>query len=296
MNAIFNSPNNPFSLRKAKELFKDCLGIQKPRVSFLAGGVDGRVFKVSPLRAVKMMKIEQRGAARRSNLVTEEELIHEINQARRMNRFLRAKPTSLFCVPNVYKCAILHTTEGSHFAFILMDFVQGTTLWDYYLSKKTLNGRRAVGVLFGRVVGWLHAHGIVHGDIHTKNVLVVGNGRTSPSRMKLAVLDWAWSHQKGEPRYLDYQWNDARQYDLIQSAVATDHAYTSGFVEGYNSTAGPTLRINERLIAMLAKLSGEYFNAVTLQRYNVKSRSITRSSSRSRSSTRRSRLSSTSFS
>jgi TP53 regulating kinase-like protein len=108
-------------------------------------------------------------------------------------------------------------------AAIVMEFVEGPTL------RALANGlqpeeRRRRFLEIGRIVGELHAHGVVHGDLTTSNVIVRGEG--------LVVIDFGLGfHSTGvEDQAVDL-------HLLERSIDATHYAFAkeafSAVKEGY---------------------------------------------------------------
>jgi tRNA A-37 threonylcarbamoyl transferase component Bud32 len=218
-------------------------------------------------------------------LMSEAEFIHEINQNQRIVRFLQKYPSKPFIVPKLHKCGIVHTSEDSTYALISMDFLWGETLgWRYDLSRLPWQ-RATIGKIFGRTIGWMHAHGIVHGDIHMNNVIIIQRGNAPLSQTKLAIIDWSRSHLTSDRGYSEQMWHIARNYDLVQSSHPSDRPYTTAFVEAYNSqmTSKPYLRIDRQYVIAQDRHDRSIFLQTLKHRRDVRSRSITRSRSGMRS-------------
>jgi N6-L-threonylcarbamoyladenine synthase/protein kinase Bud32 len=104
---------------------------------------------------------------------------------------------------------------------ILMEQVQGTLLTDN-LSEEAL--REA-----GRMVGRLHAGGIVHGDLTTSNLIL----RNSDSKCVLIDFGLAQATEEIEPRGVDLH----VLYQTLES-TAPDRADSlkTAFAQGYGET------------------------------------------------------------
>jgi TP53 regulating kinase-like protein len=115
-------------------------------------------------------------------------------------------------------------------ATIIMEYVEGERIKDV-LDKLPDEERIKICERIGRLIGRLHKHGIVHGDLTTSNMILTPNG-------KIVLVDFGLSEQSVDL--------EARGVDLhlMKRALASTHyKYVdecfNAIIRGYLEEMGP---------------------------------------------------------
>jgi len=86
-----------------------------------------------------------------------------------------AQAVAMLDHPNI--CSVYGFEEHDEYSFIVMQFVEGETLWEKIRSK-SLTQQKTLSLARQIISGLAeaHAHGIIHRDIKTKNIMVTSAG------------------------------------------------------------------------------------------------------------------------
>lgn len=89
--------------------------------------------------------------------------------------------------PRVHDCYVcMH--EGEPHGFMVMDFVDGTTLEEYRQTASPANVLKAERNLEAKIAT-LHTKGIAHADLHSRNVMVINTGKT----VDVLIVDYGFA-------------------------------------------------------------------------------------------------------
>ncbi|MFZ4621410.1 MAG: protein kinase domain-containing protein [Bacteroidota bacterium] len=104
------------------------------------------------------------------------------------NRMLQeAKAAASLNHPNV--CSVIDIQEFEQRQFIIMEFVDGSTLRQK-LPIQNMNDGLRIAVQIGEALGAAHAKGIVHRDVKSENIMLTADGR-------IKVMDFGLAKLKG---------------------------------------------------------------------------------------------------
>jgi serine/threonine-protein kinase len=100
-----------------------------------------------------------------------------IGDSQSRSRFLReARLASALDHPNI--CTIHEIGEASGLLFIAMQFVEGETLKDVIGSRPLpLDSLLSISIQVANALGAAHAHGIIHRDIKSSNIMITPQGQ-----------------------------------------------------------------------------------------------------------------------
>jgi hypothetical protein len=90
--------------------------------------------------------------------------------------------------PKVHSRSVEDMGDGRFFASYVMDIVKGQTLYDYIAEGKDVSW---VNTQLDERVELIHSYGLVHKDLHRKNILVTED-------KQLVFIDWGLSSSSGE--------------------------------------------------------------------------------------------------
>ncbi len=136
-------------------------------------------------------------------------------------------------------------------ATIVMEFVEGKQV-KQVLNNMPQDERRRLCRHVGELVGRLHSHGIVHGDLTTSNMILTPTG-------KVVFVDFGLSEQTWE--------SEARGVDLhlMQRAIASTHFMHAEecfgeVVAGYEETVGK--KVADEVLEKVAEIErrGRYIS------------------------------------
>lgn len=121
-------------------------------------------------------------------------------------------------------------------SYIVMEYLEGTTLADHLKKKKSLRPEEAfpIAEAVADAVDFAHSYGILHRDLKLQNIFLSGE----PSKVQVKILDFGLARIAGEPireqekRAFSIHREDNRQplrdEDETQTLVANDCQSTSG--------------------------------------------------------------------
>jgi tRNA A-37 threonylcarbamoyl transferase component Bud32 len=252
------------------------LGTRFTKASHLGGGFDSEVFKVGGMRIVNLVKLK--GKTDKSAVTSEAQFLNHVRQTVRMNRYLRKHPTTLFSIPRILKCVVVHVASGKAFGFVYLDHAKGSTF-----EGMTKNGPRrtipdAYARRLGRILGWLHSRGIVHGDLDLADIVVGPRGASNPKaslqNVKFTIINWSACLMKSNAQ----KWEKLRRYDLLMSMPSDDLRFMKALADGYNrEVSSPALRVDVKTLAMIRKNASQYRAANKSHLRAVKKRSLIKS-------------------
>ena len=137
--------------------------------SFIAAGGMGAVYRARHVLLGREVAIKT--------------LVHGVGEEAAKRRLIReARHASLLSHPNI--CAIHDVGEADGVAFIVMEYVQGASLGALVrAAKPSVDVALAYGVQIAAALEHAHAHGIIHRDLKSSNIVVETSG-------KAVVLDF----------------------------------------------------------------------------------------------------------
>jgi TP53 regulating kinase and related kinases len=120
---------------------------------------------------------------------------------------------------------------------VVMERIPGPTAKQWLLDHEDEEERKALGREIGSTIAKLHAHGIVHGDLTTSNMIVVDQGSSSSGSAspRVAMIDF------GLAQFSTSQPNEERGVDLyvLERAFLSTHARSEAvfeaLMEGYRA-------------------------------------------------------------
>ncbi|KAF0744944.1 hypothetical protein Ae201684_000531 [Aphanomyces euteiches] len=85
--------------------------------------------------------------------------------------------------PNIVQLDNFYTHDGFH--YMVLEYVQGSTLFDYVAQRKQLSQEDATTILtqVASALEFMHAHGMVHCDLKPDNVMIADD-------MKVKIIDF----------------------------------------------------------------------------------------------------------
>ncbi|ETW01169.1 serine/threonine protein kinase [Aphanomyces invadans] len=103
---------------------------------------------------------------------------------------------ALMCVehagghPNIIQLTNHFTHDGFH--YMVLEFIDGVTLFDYVAERKQLTSQDAIAVLtqVASALAFLHAHGMVHCDLKPDNIMIVQDKRNESTNIAVKIIDF----------------------------------------------------------------------------------------------------------
>ncbi|BBD74016.1 Kae1-associated kinase Bud32 [Sulfodiicoccus acidiphilus] len=119
---------------------------------------------------------------------------------------------------------------------IFMEYLEGPTLMESLMEGKM--DAKFLGNEVGKLVGILHSSGIVHGDLNTKNFLVVGTD--------VFVIDFGLAKRSFELEDLGVDVHVfMRSLESVHPAMASEVLH--GFSQGYDNVTGSWDKVREKV-------------------------------------------------
>lgn len=149
---------------------------------------------------------------RRQRTIREAQMIHDAKKAGVLT-------------PRIFSIDVNHTT-------IIMEYIQGTRMKEALIHESHYKSKQMCTQL-GEIIGKLHVHGIVHGDLTTSNIIV-------DSLDNLILIDFGLAEYSTE---VDKKGVDLH---LLKRALNSTHyqnmqPYFNHILHGYTNIAGEQL-------------------------------------------------------
>lgn len=126
-------------------------------LGIVGSGANGTVFKAAETDLARTVALKVWHAP-----VTAESLSRALGEARK-----------LASSPHLLVAAIHRFGKVGGWPFAIMEWVSGSTMAQWLLTKPSFWQRKAAWHLYSQAMSHLHENGVLHGDGHTKNVIMV---------------------------------------------------------------------------------------------------------------------------
>ena len=120
--------------------------------------------------------------------------------------------------PRVYD-AFVCAREGDYVGFIVMDVVKGATLEEWRDTRAPVEVAKANEIALKKLER-LHAAGIIHGDLHARNVIVVPHGSGGGRVKDVFIVDFGMTRDVSQMRQDDVRYLLSNSDDAMPDRIA----------------------------------------------------------------------------
>ena len=136
-----------------------------------------------------------------------------------VGRFLReARAVAALRHPNIVQ--VYDVGQEGEYYYIIMDYIEGTSLLDLLRSKKRVDLTTALSIVeqIGAALDYAHDKGVVHRDVKPSNILLDGSGKAYLSDFGIAKAAWTSQLTRtgisiGTPEYMSPEQAEGREVD-----------------------------------------------------------------------------------